>query len=563
MGSGTLYAAAAAVLTAAVRVRGDVPFMTELEIYSQLAPCVTSAVTNAYLWEQDTTACGSEPTKLQSCICTNSAELNKMTQSISSAVSSRCGKQADDDQASASRLVDKYCHPDKTISFATPTSNIIPGVMSDVAAISSLPPCVQSGLSAAVNAANPTNLSACLRWANEGCPTVANMWAPCACSKKNVVDQINASLGQEVRKSCSNADDVTLASSFYTQFCAMNEGTTSFGAMPGPPGDKSGAFVANAKLLMLYQVSYYITALPQFSSLRPCAQTGIVEAVMSQSTYLCAAGPQALASCVCLKPGILGKASQVLTSSVKYNCDNTALADVSSAASVLDYYCQAAQNKVVATVSQSIPETKAASTRPTSGGSGTPQNTGTANGGGGESTDSKSGGSGSSSGSGGGLSKGAIIAIAVLGALVVIGLLAFIAIFIRRRNRKAKAAESADITTGQAPYPPKSELAANSPSSELAANSPSSEMDGKSPFAAPAVSEVAATASPFHHSPHVELSGTPQPQIHQTVSPSELSSPESQLAPGNNSPHHPRQNWEPPAQAMYELDSSNTAPHAR
>lgn len=63
------------------------------------------------------------------------------------------------------------------------------------------------------------------------------MWAPCACNKRNVVDQINSSLGQEVRKSCSNADDVMLASSFYTQFCAMNEGTTSFTAMPGPPGD--------------------------------------------------------------------------------------------------------------------------------------------------------------------------------------------------------------------------------------------------------------------------------------------------------------------------------------
>ncbi len=76
-----------------------------------------------------------------------------MTVSISSAVSSRCGKQADDDQSSAALLVDKYCHPEKTITFATPTANIIPGVMSDVAAISSLPPCVQSGLSAAVNAA--------------------------------------------------------------------------------------------------------------------------------------------------------------------------------------------------------------------------------------------------------------------------------------------------------------------------------------------------------------------------------------------------------------------------
>lgn len=147
-----LYAVAM-VLAAAVRVRGDVPFITELDIYSQLAPCVTSAVANAYLWEQDTTACGSEPTKLQSCVCTNTAELGKMSVSIRSAVSSRCGTDADADQTSAARLLDKYCHPDSTITFATPTTNIIPGVMSDVAAISSLPPCVQSGLSAVVNAA--------------------------------------------------------------------------------------------------------------------------------------------------------------------------------------------------------------------------------------------------------------------------------------------------------------------------------------------------------------------------------------------------------------------------
>ncbi|OAA78700.1 hypothetical protein LEL_05523 [Akanthomyces lecanii RCEF 1005] len=524
MGSGPLYAAAL-VLAGAVSVRCDVPFMTELDIFSQLAPCVTSAVTNAYLWEQDTTACGSEPTKLQSCICTNSAELNKMTVSISSAVSSRCGKQADDDQSSAALLVDKYCHPEKTITFATPTANIIPGVMSDVAAISSLPPCVQSGLSAAVNAA-----------AYENCPTVANMWAPCACSKENVVDQINSSLGQEVRKSCSNADDMTLASSFYTQFCAMNEGTTSFNAMPGPPGD----------------MTYYITALPQFSSLRACAQTGVVEAVMSQSSYLCAAGPQALASCVCLKPGILGKASQSLTSSVKYNCDNTALADVSAAADVLDYYCQAAQKKVIATVSQSISETKATSlgqaTRPTSNGSDAPKNTAAT----GETSDgSKNPKAGSG---GGGLSKGAIIAIAVLGALVAIGVIAFMVIFARRRNRKVKTLEATNSVTGQSPYPPHSELATNSPSSE---------MEGKSPYSPPAVSEVAATPRPYHQRPHVELSGAPQQQIHQAVSPSELSSPGSQHAQGGNSLYNPDQNWQPPVQAMYELDSSTPTPHAK
>lgn len=76
-----------------------------------------------------------------------------MTASIVSAVSSRCGEQADDDQSSAAQLIDKYCHPGKTITFATPTTNLIPGVMSDVAAISSLPQCVQSGLSSAVYAA--------------------------------------------------------------------------------------------------------------------------------------------------------------------------------------------------------------------------------------------------------------------------------------------------------------------------------------------------------------------------------------------------------------------------
>ncbi|OAA53141.1 hypothetical protein ISF_08982 [Cordyceps fumosorosea ARSEF 2679] len=520
MGSRTLQSAALLLAGAVVGVRSDVPFMTELDIFSQLAPCVTSGVTNAYLWEQDTTACGSEPTKLQSCICTNSAELGKMSASIRSAVSSRCGTKADDDQSSAAALVDKYCHPDRTITFSTPTTNIIPGVMSDVAAISSLPPCVQSGISAAVTAA-----------AYDGCPTVANMWAPCVCSKKNVVDQIGSSLGQQVRSSCSNADDVTLASSFYTQFCAMNQGTTSFGAMPGPPGD----------------MTYYITALPQFSSLHSCAQSGVIQAVMSQSTYLCASGPQALASCVCLKPGILGKASQSLTSSVKYACDNTALADVASAASVLDYYCQAAQKKVVATVSQSISETKATAT--TAGGQATRQTSGSAP----ENTSGGGGGGGGGGGSGrGGLGRGAIIAIAVLGALVVIGLIAFVAIFVRRRKRKAAAATDAGE---QPPHPPHSELATNSPSSEI---------DGKPAYPPPSISEVAATPSPYQR--HTELSaGTPHQQ-HQAVSPSELSSPGAQSATygGANNPHNPNQNWAPPGQVMYELDSSSpAAPHAK
>lgn len=75
-----------------------------------------------------------------------------MTSSIVSGVSYSCGPDAAEDQSSAAALVDKYCNPDKTVVFATPTTNIVGGFMSDIAAISSLAPCVQSGLSAAVGA---------------------------------------------------------------------------------------------------------------------------------------------------------------------------------------------------------------------------------------------------------------------------------------------------------------------------------------------------------------------------------------------------------------------------
>jgi hypothetical protein len=59
-----------------------------------------------------------------------------------------------------------------------------------------------------------------------------------------------------------------------------------------------------------------------------------IDMVLQQTRDLCPEGPQALASCVCIKEGMTAELLKVLTSSVKYSCDSTATEDVSSAVSV-------------------------------------------------------------------------------------------------------------------------------------------------------------------------------------------------------------------------------------
>ena len=49
---------------------------------------------------------------------------------------------------------------------------------------------------------------------------------------------------------------------------------------------------------------------------------------------LCPSGPQALASCVCLKEGMTLNVLKDITSSVKWDCSSSATEDVSSAVAV-------------------------------------------------------------------------------------------------------------------------------------------------------------------------------------------------------------------------------------
>jgi hypothetical protein len=112
----------------------------------------------------------------------------------------------------------------------------------------------------------------------------------------------------------------------------LGNGTTSFPT----PGTISGT------------ITYYITDLPQYSGLAPCA-TDAVSGVIQQLTYTyCQSAPNALASCACFKNQNSAALSKELESSVDYECSSTASADVTSALAVFDFYCSAAGGKAVA-----------------------------------------------------------------------------------------------------------------------------------------------------------------------------------------------------------------------
>ena len=134
---------------------------------------------------------------------------------------------------------------------------------------------------------------------------------------------------------CStNKEDIKSAQALFAAYCAMNSGTTSFPKETPPPGD----------------MSYYITDLYQYSSLESCAQVAVDVAALYQTSKLCPSnGPQALASCVCLKTMLSKTVSSKLTWEVRNRCNTKMLENLSSANEVLDYYCSAAKGEVTAT----------------------------------------------------------------------------------------------------------------------------------------------------------------------------------------------------------------------
>jgi hypothetical protein len=113
----------------------------------------------------------------------------------------------------------------------------------------------------------------------------------------------------------------------------IGAGTTSFPS----PGSISGT------------VTYYITDLPTFNNLAPCAATAVSEVVQGLTETYCQSAPNALASCACFKDQNSVAVSSAIVSWVEYECSSTASADITSAVGVLNFYCSAAAGKVVAT----------------------------------------------------------------------------------------------------------------------------------------------------------------------------------------------------------------------
>jgi hypothetical protein len=104
------------------------------------------------------------------------------------------------------------------------------------------------------------------------------------CGKSDLVEDVQATITSSVKYSCENNEDVTLAANFYTEYCNMNNGTTSFATPDGPPGDSKRGnalvpeFEQSADQGLL--VTYHITALTEYRLLDSCAQSGVSEAVV-------------------------------------------------------------------------------------------------------------------------------------------------------------------------------------------------------------------------------------------------------------------------------------------
>ncbi|KFH45408.1 hypothetical protein ACRE_037520 [Hapsidospora chrysogenum ATCC 11550] len=376
----------------------------EITAFKLLAPCAATALSYAIDAQTQEADCGPSPEELQSCICSDDGLRDDVGSSIKSDISSRCGPfSVDADLRSATRVFNQFCSPDKTVEFDTPTENIVTDYITDLDEIKHLGPCASSGLAAAIGEL------IIIKQFESRCPEPVSLFAPCICGKENFDSQASKSISLSVSFSCGGyREDIDSAYIFYKAYCAMNDGTTSFPAPSSPEGD----------------MSYHITALPQFQSLNQCAQSGLSSAVLKQSTWRCPSGVQELASCACFKAGAQPQVSSLISSRVTSFCDRSATADVASALDVFDYYCRAAAGDVVAEVSESIGETYPTAESRTGSGDSGPEETG-------------GGSSGEGGDGGGGVNKTAVIAASVLGGVVGIALIVGVGLYVRRRKKRA------------------------------------------------------------------------------------------------------------------------------
>jgi hypothetical protein len=83
----------------------------------------------------------------------------------------------------------------------------------------------------------------------------------------------------------------------------------------------------------------YVTDLPVFSSLAPCAASAVSYVIQGLTDSACPQGVTALESCACTKDNIPKAVSSSISNNVLYYCSSTATEDVASASAVYSSYC--------------------------------------------------------------------------------------------------------------------------------------------------------------------------------------------------------------------------------
>lgn len=135
-------------LIAGVATAVDVVYVTELDIYSSLAPCAKYAVSYNVM-RMTASKCPDDINELQACVCTKNNNLAAVASDLSKSVSNACGSTAAEDQASASTVLSAYCNQSKLPKFPTPVSPV-QAYITEVAEVGALAKCAQTALGYAV-----------------------------------------------------------------------------------------------------------------------------------------------------------------------------------------------------------------------------------------------------------------------------------------------------------------------------------------------------------------------------------------------------------------------------
>jgi hypothetical protein len=154
------------------------------------------------------------------------------------------------------------------------------------------------------------------------CQPAVTALESCACTKDQNSAAASSSISSLVLEYCATTatEDVSSASLVFDNYC------------------NQGAAVATQPVKS-NTVSQYITDLPAFSLLGPCAGEALSYAVQILTHNDCPSGQSALASCACTKNQNSLSVSEDVNSLVLEYCGSTHSADVTSAQGVFSGYC--------------------------------------------------------------------------------------------------------------------------------------------------------------------------------------------------------------------------------